>query len=537
MVAVNNDRLEMVAVHFSTRCGAKCSFCYYGNPLAQREEPTSAEMAAKILRRVAHEGVREVLFVGGDPVVHPHFHDSLKLAKDLGLITSVLSNSWALRPVNEYEAQLQLIDFCEATVLGPTSKLHDALTGSTGSFDNLVRNLKRISAYGKQVGICLNAMPQNLNHMYDIIDRLINEHGVAVRAAMFQRIIPSGDAKRSFKFGLNLDDMESLMSQVDAIVKDFSLPITFEDPVPHCTVAEKYRHYLTKCQWGYTKGSVNHRGELNRCGADDHYRLGTIFDESLQDKWRSHEILVSFRSKKYLPDECQRCDLLEACGGGCPLSCGTQQDHSIDALYLEKKSRELEGSSYVADGVRCAVPDDWTSICKLERILFPNVPILFTEKSLAELTKRFRDGIRVAKHDGVLLGYASLFPLTSEGVEYVVREACLSVCQLPAALIAPTVSGSSGLYVEVIAFAPACPVRHRIGLWRWMLSQLNHYKNPIFTSPVSQKGEQLAKRCGYRVLADASNGKLYLKNPDLVQLRIARARSTRTVSGKAGKHE
>lgn len=112
--------LEMVAVHFSTRCGAKCSFCYFGDPISQKDEPTDWHMIQKVLNVVAREGVREVLFVGGDPVIHPYFHESLAYAKRLGLRTSVLSNSWAIRPISAFAQTVALIDNCEATVLGPT---------------------------------------------------------------------------------------------------------------------------------------------------------------------------------------------------------------------------------------------------------------------------------------------------------------------------------------------------------------------------------------------------------------------------------
>ena len=298
---------------------------------------------------------------------------------------------------------------------------------------------------------------------------------------MFQRIIPSGGARKEFKFGLNLEDMDVVMRQVDRLSHDFQLPITFEDPVPHCTVRPEYRHYLTRCEWGYTKGSVNHKGELNRCGADDHYRLGSIFDGSLQTKWRTHEILVSFRGKKYLPDECQRCDLLEQCGGGCPLSCGTHQDHSLDLLYLQRKEKEATGrideysrppSPAIKDGIRKACSDDWTTIVQLEHEIFPDALGLFTPAVLERLYSRYPTGISVAVENGHVVGYAASFPLNATGVNSLVNEGIFSVCDLPAENIATSFEDATAVFVEVIAFAPRLRMRYRIGLWRWLLKIL-----------------------------------------------------------------
>lgn len=133
-----NAHLDLVAVHFSTRCESACGFCYAADPLAERAPPTPLETVKRILAKLALDGVKEILFVGGDPVIHPHFLDSLHHAKELGLITSVLSNSWSLRPKEKHDEILSLVDFVDATVLGATDITHDAITRRPGSFDSLI---------------------------------------------------------------------------------------------------------------------------------------------------------------------------------------------------------------------------------------------------------------------------------------------------------------------------------------------------------------------------------------------------------------
>lgn len=159
-------------MHFSTRCGAACTFCYFSDPLAERIKPTPIDDIRRIFSKLATEEVAEVLFVGGDPVVHPDFLESLEIAKSLGLNVSVLSNSWAIRPVEKFERALSLIDSCEATILGATSETHDALTQRKGSFEQLMANLQQMAVFGHKVGICANAMPQNLDQIYDIVDHM-----------------------------------------------------------------------------------------------------------------------------------------------------------------------------------------------------------------------------------------------------------------------------------------------------------------------------------------------------------------------------
>lgn len=289
--------------------------------------------------------MKEILFLGGDPVLHPDFYRSIVLAKQMGLDVTVLSNSWSLKPDDAFDAQLKYIDNCEATVLGHTSAFHDKIARQPGGYDLLVANLKRIAKANKPIGVCLNATPKNLPWLYEIIRVLTEDHDISIHRVTIQRIVPSGRAAGIFEFSLHLSDMALMMEQVERIRSHFSVPIHFEDPVPFCVVDSKYHYLLTRCDWGYTKGSVNARGDLTRCAADDHYRLGSIFDGSLQERWKTHPLLLSFRSKKYLSPECQACSLLEQCGGGCPLSCGTSRDQDIDSLYLQRKHVKVNRES------------------------------------------------------------------------------------------------------------------------------------------------------------------------------------------------
>lgn len=516
---LNDARLEVVAVHFSTVCGAKCSFCYAEGSRVTHQPPVARVTVEQTIRKLAEEGVKEILFVGGDPVIHPDFHYSIQMAKELGLTVSVLSNSWALSPRETFEAQLDCIDYVEATILGHTAELHDSITRQPNSYTNLVANLKRIAAHGKKIGACLNAMPQTLPHMYDTVKALVQTHQLPIRSVMLQRIIPSGGSAGSHKFGLSLSDIAYLMEQVERIHLDFGVPVAFEDPVPFCTVNEKYHYLLSRCDWGYRKGSINANGTLNRCGADDHGRLGSIFEGSLQEKWRTHPILLSFRSKKYLPDECQSCPHLERCGGGCPLSCGTSSDHDVDFLYLQRKQAEADAGKAAGCQnteemrVRHTYANDWETISALERRLFPGENGLFTPESLRRHLQKYPEGVMVAEQGGRVVGYLSVFPLTADGAATVERDNVTTVCHLHQDCIGPSLKeGCSAAFVEVIAFAPECSFRLRRQLWKRLLALLEGFKGRIYSCPYSERGGDILRRHGFNPLRTGNPHTLYFRD-------------------------
>ena len=466
-----------------------------------------------------------MLFVGGDPVVHPDFLESLEIAKSLGLNVSVLSNSWAIRPVEKFERALSLIDSCEATILGATSETHDALTQRKGSFEQLMANLQQMAVFGHKVGICANAMPQNLDQIYDIVDHMQTVRRIPVRRLMIQRIIPSGGATGDFKFGLNLNDVEKLMAQIDRVVTTFGLPFSFEDPVPWCTVNPKYHKYLAKCLWGYSRGSVNSNGLLNRCGADDHSRLGSIWDGNIQEIWRSHPILRSFRSKQYLPDECKTCDLLNRCGGGCPLSCGTFKDHDIDQLYIQRIQRQATGrfkpnaptgAGYEKPLIRYAFDGDLKRIVSLETEIFRDSGPLFQRGNIKEYFAHCPKAFRVASMGARIVGYSVIFPLTSEGVAEVERNAPPSViCMKMAGLSSRFTDSLSGLYIEVVAVAPETPPAIRIGLLKNLLRTIHEYSVPTYTCPITKVGLKLTENFGFARLAQTGEQTVFVLRPTL----------------------
>lgn len=337
-MTTSNTHLDMVAVHFSTRCGFNCEFCYFARVATQYPQPTPLKDIQRILAKLAAEEVREILFLGGDPVVHPQFIESLRIAKDHGLITTVLSNSWAIPSDDHFAQMTALIDNYETTVMGVSPEMHDTLTQRPQSFVHLISNLQRIASMGKIIGLCVNVVPVNLHHIFDLVDQMQQQYYIPVRQLMIQRIIPSNGSNGNRKYRLHVADVAVLMRQLDQIATQFGIPIVFEDPIPWCLVEPQYHQYLCRCEWGFTKGSINPEGLLTRCAADTHYRLGSIWDGHVQEVWQTHPLLQMFRSKRYLSAECQQCEFLERCGGGCALSSGTVQDLNPDDLYLQSQN-------------------------------------------------------------------------------------------------------------------------------------------------------------------------------------------------------
>lgn len=64
---------------------------------------------------------------------------------------------------------------------------------------------------------------------------------------------------------------------------------------------------------------------------ENKYRIKVVFEDPVP---------LCAIEKKYLPIKCQMCDLLDNCGGGCPISRNPEQGFAADYLSGECEKNE-----------------------------------------------------------------------------------------------------------------------------------------------------------------------------------------------------
>lgn len=330
------ERIKFIAFHITYVCENKCPYCYIGNE--ERKKHPSLEKIKKIIERLAKDNIKEILLVGGNPCTYPHLEEVIKLIKKLDLKVYILSNT--LEFGKEINFFLDNIDDFQATILGSTPKEHDSEAGRNGAYEILVKNIRLLNKNRKEVTIAVSLHKQNYNKIFEIVKNLIENEKIKIKELVIQRIISCGRSANTLRFSVTKEQVPILFEQLHKIKEAYNLEIDFEDPFPLCVIPEKYRYLQNKvCEWGFVKGSINFNGDMSRCGADGRFSLGNIFKiGNLQRFWRESPILIDFRSRKWLPKECQKCKLLEECGGGCSLSRITEKDHECDILcpYYQK---------------------------------------------------------------------------------------------------------------------------------------------------------------------------------------------------------
>ena len=140
------QRMRRLELHITYTCPERCVFCSEEHRMqAYNAFPVTLGRVVRILREHAERGVEAVHFTGGEPTVHPDFHAILRVAKKLGLRTSMGTIGTGLANPTFAARAMPDLDDVLFSLHGPDAATHDALTRRPGSFDKLVRAVENSS--------------------------------------------------------------------------------------------------------------------------------------------------------------------------------------------------------------------------------------------------------------------------------------------------------------------------------------------------------------------------------------------------------
>jgi radical SAM protein with 4Fe4S-binding SPASM domain len=324
-------KLRKVALHLTRVCSSSCPFCYLGD--TDRDTHPPLEQIARVIRELGRQLIEELYFVGGDPCSYPHLLSALQLTTEVGIRSTVLSNT--LDFGTSLNQAAQYIHSLETTIHGSSSFEHDQVVGIKGAYAALIGNIRRINSLGLSVGVMFNVTPSTFDKFFLAMYNLLRNLELDIAYAMIQRIIPRGRAEGTLKYSVSAPHVRGVFDDIERVSDELQLPVVFEDPFPLCIVEQRHHRFLSRCEWGFSKGAIDAEGNISRCGSDPRYQIGNIFRTDLQWLWENSPILKSFRTYKWLPERCQECALLRDCGGGCSLSRITELDHAPDVLLSD----------------------------------------------------------------------------------------------------------------------------------------------------------------------------------------------------------
>jgi MoaA/NifB/PqqE/SkfB family radical SAM enzyme len=164
-------------VHALTaRCNARCGFCAWNPDFYNPKDQLPTDAIKQLYTDAKNAGFVGLSVWGGEPLLHKDFEELMRHAKDVGLITHIVTNGFLLE--RKLDAVIPYIDRVCISLDHPSAK-HDEMRGIKGLFDAILSATKALKARApdKQiVFICTlqkaNVDPATLRELVELMDSL-----------------------------------------------------------------------------------------------------------------------------------------------------------------------------------------------------------------------------------------------------------------------------------------------------------------------------------------------------------------------------
>ncbi|MFI9632577.1 radical SAM protein [Nocardia sp. NPDC051929] len=171
---VNYGRFRNVYLYITEACQLRCEHCYMGERL-ERALKMPLSKIVDTLTTWRRLGGSKLTILGGEPTLHPHYCDVIRLSKKLGY-EHVITTTNAQKPALRRFRQLQPDDFAyiQVSLDGGTAASHDAIRGE-GTFAAALATTAELVERGFDTRIICtvnNANEPDVLQLLDIADFL-----------------------------------------------------------------------------------------------------------------------------------------------------------------------------------------------------------------------------------------------------------------------------------------------------------------------------------------------------------------------------
>ncbi len=181
-------------VRLTFDCNNHCVFCL--DTLSHDGQMRDPEDVKRQILDGARKGASRLILSGGEPTMHPRYVDFIRLGKlaryrKIQTVTNGRMFGYKAFLKKCLDAGLDEITF---SVHGPNARIHDALVGVKGAFDQEVQGIQNALEDGRPiVNIDVVINRGNVKHLRETLDKFIT---MGVREYDLLHVIPFGNAYR-----------------------------------------------------------------------------------------------------------------------------------------------------------------------------------------------------------------------------------------------------------------------------------------------------------------------------------------------------
>ncbi|MFC1571964.1 radical SAM protein [Candidatus Eisenbacteria bacterium] len=300
-------------------CNNRCSHCY--NEAGRRSMPTlSDHQWMKAIDRLHQIGIPQIIFTGGEPLLHPSITTLVNHANRCGMITGLNTNGRPLATPGMAQGLAQAgLSHIQITLHSPRQSLHDRIARASG-FEQTVQGIR--NALEENLHVITNTTVTRLN--VEEVEELIEFLDVlGIHTFAMNGIIHAGEGC-SDPNALEPEELAPLLECVQEQAAGRGMRFLWYTPTEHCRLSPLEMDLgLKRCNAAEYSICVEPNGDILPC--QSYYQTaGNILEDPWERIWNS-PLFRSFRDRTRLPEKCDLlqkcwdCPDLKLCGGGCRL--------------------------------------------------------------------------------------------------------------------------------------------------------------------------------------------------------------------------
>jgi radical SAM protein with 4Fe4S-binding SPASM domain len=295
------------------RCNNDCPHCYNARPRNYKELDTQSWR--DILDKLWDYGIPHIVFTGGEPTIRADLCELIAHAEKNGQITGINTNGRRLKDSNFVKQLVDAgLDHVQITFESHEPYIHDEMVAARGAWKQTVSGLNNVLESPLFVMTNTTMLNANSPFLAETIEFLAN---MGVPTIGLNALIYSGKGK-NVGTGIKESELSPLLETARHLTQKFNQRLIWYTPTQYCNFDPMQLELGVKgCTAALYNMCIEPDGGVLPCQSY-YVQLGNLLIDDWDSIW-NHNLALSLRERRNIPDKCRTCVLLSECGGGCPL--------------------------------------------------------------------------------------------------------------------------------------------------------------------------------------------------------------------------
>ncbi len=312
-------------------CNLRCGWCY-----AKESGFAAEEMTLKVVKDAIeiYKGLqmRNVMLIGGEPTIHPHFLEIVRLIRQAGLNPLLVTNGVKFSDIAFAEATIAAgIHRIIVSLKGAGDNQYKQLTGRS-AFTSVKEGIENLAASGLKCTVSITICADTLSNFDEILEAAANS-GARQIAVNMERPVIIGNKTYANDMAAPRRMAESVMN-IYPKLKNCGMRATVKIGIPFCLFTEEFIETMLKqnclisgCQLLRGSGIIfDPQGRLLPC---HHFctsflgQIGSDFVSSADYLFfrKRGDVAQFYKRVSICPhQDCIQCKYWKNCGGGCRIN-------------------------------------------------------------------------------------------------------------------------------------------------------------------------------------------------------------------------